>query len=88
MPTDWKTLENMERLISAIIASNGGKVSIFIPFPAASSVSLTHLHNRSTVKPSPATSTKPTMPLKTALASTRSKPRFLSLKPKPLVAWT
>ncbi|KAI4849376.1 hypothetical protein E4T44_03387 [Aureobasidium sp. EXF-8845] len=26
MPTDWKSLENLERLVAAIIASNGGKV--------------------------------------------------------------
>ncbi|CAD0109982.1 unnamed protein product [Aureobasidium uvarum] len=27
MPTDWKSTESMERLVAAIIASNGGKVS-------------------------------------------------------------
>jgi hypothetical protein len=28
MPTDWKSSENLERLVAALIASNGGKVSI------------------------------------------------------------
>jgi hypothetical protein len=27
MPTDWKSIESIERLVAAIIASNGGKVS-------------------------------------------------------------
>ncbi|KAG9566262.1 hypothetical protein KCU71_g4734, partial [Aureobasidium melanogenum] len=26
MPTDWKSIESIERLVAAIIASNGGKV--------------------------------------------------------------
>jgi hypothetical protein len=37
MPTDWKSLEKMERLVAALIASNGGKVSDFLP-PASPKV--------------------------------------------------
>jgi hypothetical protein len=32
MPTDWKSSENLERLVAALIASNGGKVSC-LPLP-------------------------------------------------------
>jgi hypothetical protein len=36
MPTDWKSHENLERLVAAIIASNGHKVSIHLHLTATS----------------------------------------------------
>jgi hypothetical protein len=83
---DWKNLDVVERLMAALVAANGCKVSVY---SLLTTVALTNsLPHRLIVRPSPVCLTTPTIPSRRGSASTRRLARNSSKRLRLLDVWT